>query len=102
MARENALAFHARRVRDGAVKWTRALRLLWQIERARSRVARDPAAREYTDVALTPPDGMYDEPLELFDATDSARQAVAQARARARAIERPPAGASREPARAAN
>jgi hypothetical protein len=59
--------------------------MLWfypQMRRLAERIRRDPAAKSYTDLAITPVADENDEELEMFVVTD-ARQAVVKAKARA-------------------
>jgi hypothetical protein len=63
-----------------------------QVYRLRRRLERDPLRKSYTDLAIAPLDGRFDEALELYEASDSARAAAARARTKAAA--RRPATAS--------
>jgi len=86
MPLENRSLFYARRLREIVGGGIAALRLRLRIERIRKRIAADPASDGYMDIALAPAASNYSEPLELFDVTASARQTVAQARKRLKAI----------------
>ena len=56
---------------------------LWRrYDRIRRRVAVDPAASGHRDLALTPVTEAEIDDLEIFRATESARQAVAKAKQR--------------------
>lgn len=82
--RENPLGFFARRAREMAATYLRVLRFFWRLKRLRRKIENDPASRHYTDVALSPVvDDEFGAGLELYHATDSARRAAEQARARA-------------------
>jgi hypothetical protein len=61
------------------------LRFFWRLERLRRRIEKDPAARNYTDVALTV-DSTFSTDLELYSATESARLAAQRARSRVHQI----------------
>jgi radical SAM superfamily enzyme YgiQ (UPF0313 family) len=52
--RENAVLFHARRVKEMAATYVPALLFLWRLTRLRHRLQKDPAARQYTDIAISP------------------------------------------------
>jgi len=60
-----------------------------QLERLRRTIENDPAAKNYTDLALSPVgDDEFGDELELYHATDSARVAASQAKLRAREMRR--------------
>jgi hypothetical protein len=70
-----------------ATTYLPALWFLWRLERLRRKIEKDPASRNYTDVALRPvSDGEFDDDLELYHATDAARRAAGLARSRAIAL----------------
>jgi hypothetical protein len=79
MPRENIVAFAWRRVGDVYRTYVPMLRLLWQIERLRRRVKRDPANARYMDAATTPVAGVVED-LELYRTSDAARSAADFAR----------------------
>ena len=85
---ENALTFYAGQIwRTIAVHVRLAgmlLRLFWIAQK----IKRDPNARAYRDLALTPQSGGDVENLELFQLTDGARQAGAKATHLARKLEK--------------
>ena len=56
-----------------------------RINRMRKRIQNDPAAKSYTDVALTPVEEAAEEHLEMFELNDSAKAAVEKARQQAEA-----------------
>ncbi|MGH6895864.1 MAG: B12-binding domain-containing radical SAM protein [Geminicoccaceae bacterium] len=82
------LTFYPRYAFEILSKTTGLLALAWRYDRIRRRVEADPAAAEYRDLALTPVTEAEIDDLEIFRATESARQAVAKAR-RQRAQQRP-------------
>jgi Radical SAM superfamily len=86
---ENALTFHLRRLRQLAWSLCSALRLRLKIERIRRRVANESASATYMDAALSPPLSDYSETLEMYEATESARQTVARVRKRAASASSP-------------
>jgi hypothetical protein len=57
LPRENAIAFHLRRAWEVFSTYTSLGLYFLKLERMRKRIQRDPAASEYTDLALTPVDG---------------------------------------------
>jgi hypothetical protein len=75
-------------VRELFATYVPTLRLWWKIDRMRRRIERDPLSKSYSDLALTPVSS-EDENLELFHASEAARQAAARASARAAALLRP-------------
>jgi len=81
MRRENVLSFSLRRAREIFGTYVPTLWLFWKIDRLRRRIQRDPLSRSYSDLAIAAVDS-NDELLELYNATDAARQAVAKAKAR--------------------
>jgi radical SAM superfamily enzyme YgiQ (UPF0313 family) len=83
--RESLLPFAARRAREMVRTYLPGLRFFWRLERLRRRIEKDPAARNYTDVALTV-DSTFSTDLELYSATESARLAAQRARSRVHQI----------------
>ncbi len=63
-----------------------ALLFLWRLTRLRHRLEKDPAARHYSDIAITPLQDELTDTLALFEATDAARAVAARARVRAATI----------------
>ena len=61
-------------------------------------IRRDPAARNYTDLALTPAADDGREDLELYQQTEDARRAAAHPRIRAESREKVLSGALHAPA----
>jgi radical SAM superfamily enzyme YgiQ (UPF0313 family) len=86
LRRENPLIFYPRRAREIVTGYLPALRFLWKVNRLRHQLTKDPATRHYTDIAITPLENELGEPLELYEATEGARQAAARARVRAAAM----------------
>jgi radical SAM superfamily enzyme YgiQ (UPF0313 family) len=87
--RESVVAFFVRRTREIFSTYVPGLWFLWRLERMGWQVNRDPAAKSYTDVAISAVDcDEFDDELELYHATDSARRAAELARSRANEIRR--------------
>jgi len=80
---ENPLVFYARRGREVLTTYIPMLWFYRRMRRLAERIRRDPAAKSYTDLAITPVADENDEELEMFVVTDAARQAVVKAKARA-------------------
>jgi hypothetical protein len=91
LPRENVLAFSLRRACEMIASWVPTLLLLWKTERLRRRIEHDPTSRSYSDRAIAPISSEGDEDLELYRASDSARQAVAKAKARRESLRVPQA-----------
>jgi radical SAM superfamily enzyme YgiQ (UPF0313 family) len=84
LPRENPIRFLIRRAREMYATYWPGLSFYWRLERLRRRIENDPASRRYVDAALSPVvDDEFGADLELYHATDSARRAAEQARARA-------------------
>lgn len=83
---ESRFAFYPRRAGEIVSSAASGLRLGWRILRIWRRVLADPATPSYTDTALAA--AGCGETLEMFEATESARRAVEQARARAELAQR--------------
>jgi pyruvate-formate lyase-activating enzyme len=80
---ESIVGFTLRRVREVLSTYLPALVMLAKIELLRRRVRNDPASKTYTDIALSAADDdLASDDLELFNSTDSAREAANQARDR--------------------
>jgi radical SAM superfamily enzyme YgiQ (UPF0313 family) len=84
MPRENPLLFYPRRLAEVIRTYGGALRFFWRVERLRRRLDKDPAVRQYSDLALAPDEQAAAESLDLYDTSDAARAALEQARARTR------------------
>ena len=100
LPRENPLVFFPRRAWEVASTYGSIALYAWRLNRQRKRIQRDPAARTYTDLALTPVQDATGEALAMFELNESARAAVskakAQAQARARHLARPAAVSAAE------
>jgi hypothetical protein len=86
---ESPLSFYLRRLRQVAWSLASGLRLRLRIERIRRRVANESASATYVDVAIRPPLSDYSETVEMYEATESARQTVARVRKRAASASSP-------------
>lgn len=73
--RHGPLSFYLRRLMEHFVTYAPAFWFMWKLGRLRRRIERDPAARDYTDLAITPDGAVGDETLELYQHTDLARGA---------------------------
>jgi radical SAM superfamily enzyme YgiQ (UPF0313 family) len=71
--------FYPRYAREIVSKHARLLGLILQYGWFCFRIERDPRAAEYTDLSLSPVTEHETEDLEMFTATESAKQAVAKA-----------------------
>ena len=69
---ESPIVFYPRYVFDLVSKHAKLARLVWRYGRLRKRLKRDPEARHYTDVALTPVTETHHDELEML-ATAAAR-----------------------------
>ena len=78
--RESPLLFYPRYLAELAHKHVEMVRLIWRMNRIRRRLARDPAARDYMDQALTPPTEAELARFDLFTVNDAAKSAVAKER----------------------
>ena len=85
---ENPLVFYPRRLWEILSTYLPFGWYWLQMLRLRKRIANDPRARDYTDLALTPVVDANNEELEMFAATDGGQEAQAKAKARAAARER--------------
>jgi radical SAM superfamily enzyme YgiQ (UPF0313 family) len=77
---ESAWTFYPRHIFETVSKHVQLAKLLlrmWKVERA---IRRDPTARNYMDRSLTPDTSGDVDSLEMFQISDSARQAAAKAR----------------------
>jgi Radical SAM superfamily len=89
LPRENAVTFALRRTREMISTYVPGLIYFWRLERLRRRIENDPASKGYTDLALSAvDDDEFDNELELYRATDSARIAANQAKSRAQEMRR--------------
>jgi len=89
LPREHPLVFYPREAARILRFYTGIGLYAWRLNRIRRRVQRDPAAKSYTDLALTPVlDDGADEELEMFHLNQAAEAAVAKAKAETDARER--------------
>lgn len=77
---ESPFVFYPRYAWEILSKQARLFALSRRYARMRKRIEADPAARAYKDLALTPVTAAEVEVLEMFSATESARQAVEKAK----------------------
>jgi hypothetical protein len=82
---ESPLAFYPRYAADLVAKHIALGRMIWRMGRVRRALKRDPDARNYRDVALTPAAAGDLDELEMFSVSDAARTAADKARKRAAA-----------------
>jgi radical SAM superfamily enzyme YgiQ (UPF0313 family) len=83
LPRVSPLPFYVRQAAEALVKYARFGLYGLKTLRMRSRVERDPAARTYTDLAITPVVDAEGEALEMFELNSSSRAAVDKARRQA-------------------
>jgi hypothetical protein len=79
---ENPLVFYSRYAWEILSKHVRLARMVSRMMRVRRRLKRDPKAREYTDLSLTPVSDNDYETLEIFNVTDAAVATVQKVRQR--------------------
>jgi len=77
---ESALTFYPRHLLSTIAIHLQLLAMLGRLFWIAQKIKRDPKAREYTDLALTPQAGGDSDNLELFQLTEGARQAGQKAR----------------------
>jgi hypothetical protein len=77
---EKPLVFYPRYVAEVVAKHIEAARLIWRYGLARRAIKRDPKAREYRDLALTPVHDTDLETLEMFTSNDAAKAVVDKVR----------------------
>jgi hypothetical protein len=82
LPRESPLLFYPRYIWETLSKQARLYLLGRRYASIRKRVQSDPAAADYMDVALTPVTDDEVETLEIYSASESARQAVEKAKQR--------------------
>jgi hypothetical protein len=88
LPRENALVFYARRLKEFVETYGGGLWFLWTLTLLRWRIQRDPASRQYTDIAITPAEG-DDDGLEMYQATEAGHASPWRGPAAARLPSRP-------------
>ena len=94
LPRVPALLFYPQHIWQTTVKYSRFAAYVLKVLRMQKRVERDPAAKSYMDLAITPVVEAESETLEMFELNDSSRAAVKKARQQAdrhRASEHPAA-----------
>jgi hypothetical protein len=77
LQRQNALVFWARFISETLTKHAAIASTTIQMIRIKNAIVRDPNAKNYTDVALTPVQDDDDTTLDLFTKTAGALDAVA-------------------------
>jgi radical SAM superfamily enzyme YgiQ (UPF0313 family) len=77
---ESPLVFYPRYAADLISKHLQLARQLWDLGRFRQRLKRDPNARDYTDLALTPVVEDDFDSYEMFSNSESAKSAASKAR----------------------
>jgi len=84
---ENPLVFYPRRAWEILRTYVPYLALYYKLKRVHDEIANDPATTSYRDLATTPVGEEGDEHLDMYEATASARAAVAKASATQRRID---------------
>ena len=79
---ESPLVFYPRYVGNLIDKHLKLAKLIWRYGRFRQRLKRDPEARNYMDLALTPVVDDEFESYEMFNASESAKSAATKGRSR--------------------
>jgi hypothetical protein len=83
---EPPVLWHLKYWGETVAKTTKLLGLLWKLDRMRRQILKDPRRLEYKDLAITPvQEGEMDE-LEIFNATQGGRAAVAKVRQQAQLL----------------
>ncbi|MFQ5684751.1 MAG: B12-binding domain-containing radical SAM protein [Candidatus Binatia bacterium] len=82
LPREHPMVFYPRRLWEVLTTYVPGLLFKVKLDRLRKRIERDPEARRYTDVAITPAMDVEEENLQMYQSTDAARAAFAKAKAR--------------------
>jgi Radical SAM superfamily len=77
---ESAWTFYPSYIFETVAKHLKLAKLLWRMWGVERAIARDPAARDYMDTALTPDTSHDVDSLEMFHVTESARQAADKVR----------------------
>jgi hypothetical protein len=76
LPRENPVLFYPREAAELVIKHVRVAGMIWRLGRIRRALKRDPKARHYTDVALTPVQENDLDTLQMFNVTEGARRAT--------------------------
>jgi radical SAM superfamily enzyme YgiQ (UPF0313 family) len=82
---ENPFLFYPKYVAELIAKHVKIAGIVWRMGRTRRAIKRDPKARVYRDLALTPVADEDLETLEMFQQNDATRAAAAKAKLRAAA-----------------
>jgi radical SAM superfamily enzyme YgiQ (UPF0313 family) len=82
---ENPFVFYPKYAAELIAKHVRIAGIVWRMGRTRRAIKRDPKARLYRDLALTPVADEDLETLEMFQQNDATRAAAAKAKLRAAA-----------------
>jgi hypothetical protein len=77
---ESPLIFYPRRAWEILATYGPFLAYFLRLTRLRKEIKKDPTAKSYTDLALTPVIEAEEEHLEMFDHSDAAKAAVAKAK----------------------
>lgn len=85
---ENPLVFYPKYGWQIISKHARAVPLIIKLLKARRRIKRDPERKNYTDLALTPPEGAETEVLAMFNDTRGGQKEVARIARQAEIIAR--------------
>jgi hypothetical protein len=83
LPREPAVLFYPRHVWQTMFKYARFAAYGLKLHRMRMRIQKDPAAKAYADLAITPVVEAETEALAMFDLNESSRAAVKKARQQA-------------------
>ncbi len=82
---ENPFVFYPKYAAELIAKHVKIAGIVWRMSRTRRAIKRDPKARLYRDLALTPVADEDLETLEMFQQNDATRAAAAKAKLRAAA-----------------
>jgi hypothetical protein len=82
---ESPFVFYPKYAAELVAKHVKIAGIVWRMSRTRRAIKRDPKARLYRDLALTPVADADLETLEMFQQTQSSRAAAAKAKLRAAA-----------------
>jgi radical SAM superfamily enzyme YgiQ (UPF0313 family) len=82
LPRENPLVFYPRRLWEILTTYIPGLMFQSRLHRLRKRIKRNPATRQYTDIAITPLQDLEQDHLEMYQTNDAARSALAKANKR--------------------
>jgi len=79
---ENPLVFYAKRAWEIVAKYAGFAGFALYLDRLHKKIKRDPAAKQYTDLALQPViDSPEEEALQLYSQTESAKNVAAKTKA---------------------